>query len=185
MTIVVILAFIHSQWPLDPQADGDIPKVYAPGLAAVTDGIQFVDQNNQPFNTTFMANKIWLVNLFFTSCGGPCPIMTSQIKGVMDVEKKLHTLSISTDPDVDTPPVLKLYSEKYKVDASRWFMVRADAPTLMKFGHDILKLPIGEHPDAHSTRIVLIDGKGQIRGWYDSQSPDTRKSILRDLALIL
>ena len=110
--------------------------------------------------------------------------MTSQIKGVMEHEKNLHALSISTDPDVDTPPILKLYGEKFKADPSRWFMVRADAPTLMKFGQEILKLPIGERPDAHSTRIVLLDGQGKIRAWYDSQDPGIRKTILRDIAAL-
>ena len=182
--IVVSAAMIRTNWFSNANDADSVPKIYGPGLAAASSGITFIDQNGQSFNTTSMGNKIWLVNFFFTSCGGPCPFMTSQIKGVLEREKNLYALSISTDPDVDTPPILKLYGEKFKADPSRWFMVRTDAPTLMKFGQEILKLPIGEKPDAHSTRIVLLDGQGKIRAWYDSQDPGIRKTILRDIAAL-
>ena len=113
--IVVSAAMIRANWFSNANDADSVPKIYGPGLAAASNGITFIDQNGQSFNTTSMANKIWLVNFFFTSCGGPCPIMTSQIKGVMEHEKNLHALSISTDPDVDTPPILKLYGEKFRL----------------------------------------------------------------------
>jgi protein SCO1 len=177
-------AVICSYWLTNNAESSSTPRVFGPGLAASPSGINFIDQNGKPFNTASMTNNIWLVNFFFTSCSGPCPLMTSQIKGIMELNKDVHTLSISTDPDVDTPPILKIYGEKFKADPSRWFFTRADGATLMNFGQQILKLPVGEQPDAHSTRIVLLDGQGKIRGWYDSQDPKTRSTILRDIAAL-
>ena len=181
----MVAAAVVSHFWLGNNADADssgAPQVFGPGLAASSSGITFIDQNGRPFNTTAMADNFWLVNFFFTSCRGPCPIMSAQIKGIMELNKDVHALSISTDPDVDTPAILKIYRDQVKADPKRWFFARATGATLMKFGQEILKLPVGERPDAHSTRIVLLDGHGQIRGWYDSQDPKTRNTILRDLA---
>jgi len=132
----------------------------------------FTDQNGQPFSTAGMNGRMWLVNFFFTSCNGPCPLMTSKMAALMNEHPNLHALSLTTDPETDTTDVLKAYGEKFKADTKRWTMARSEEKNLERFGQDVLKLPVGETPDAHSTRIVLIDAKGQIRGWYDSQEPD-------------
>jgi protein SCO1 len=173
-----ILAYTHESITPRPTS---LP-IFGQGLAETSTGFVFEDQNGGTFNTKIMAKKIWLVNFFFTSCPGPCPLMTAQIAGVMAKNETIHALSITTDPETDTPSVLKTYAERFKADPSRWFMVRGDQPTIITFGRDVLKLPTGEAADAHSSRIVLIDGRGQIRAWYDSQDPELRKTILRDIS---
>ena len=106
--------------------------------------------------------------------------MTSQVASLLTKHSKLHALSLTTDPETDTVPVLKAYADKYKADPTRWAIVRGDEKTLQHFGQDVLKLPVGEVPDAHSARIVLIDSQGQIRGWYDSQDPKIVARISSD-----
>ncbi len=96
----------------------------------------------------------------------------------------LKALSLTTDPETDTVQVLKAYAEKFKADASRWTMARGEEKTLQQFGQDVLKLPVGEVPDAHSARIVLIDKMGQIRGWYDSQEPGFLAKLTTDLSSV-
>lgn len=142
----------------------------------------FTDQSGQRFSTSSMTGSVWLVSFFFTSCDGPCPLLNAQIAGIMAKTPDLKALSITTDPETDTIDVLRDYSQKFKADPNRWIFARTDEDNMVKFGQDILKLPVGEEPDAHSPRIVLIDKKGQIRGWYDSQEPNVRDVILRDLS---
>jgi protein SCO1/2 len=132
-----------------------------------------------------MAGKIWLVSFFFTSCDGPCPLLNAQVASILSKHKDLRALSITTDPDTDTTEVLAKYAQNFKADHSQWLFVRTDQDSMIKFGQNALKLPVGEEPDAHSPRIVLIDKNGQIRGWYDSQEPDVVKSISKDLESLL
>ena len=152
-----------------------------PVYGEMTGNYAFTGQDGQNFQTNSMLGSTWLVNFFFTSCHGPCPLMTSQIAAVMAKYPDLKALSLTTDPETDTVQVLKAYAEKFKANSDRWTMARGEGKTMQQFGQDVLKLPVGEVPDAHSARIVLIDKMGQIRGWYDSQEPGFSSKISADL----
>lgn len=151
----------------------------------ITGDYKFTASTGEPFSTASMKGKVWLVSFFFTSCDGPCPLLNAQIAAILAHSPYLYSLSITVDPDTDTQEVLQQYAAKFKSDPTRWFFVRTtDEVNMIKFGQEVLKLPVGEEPDAHSPRIVLIDDKGQIRGWYDSQEPKIRETILKDLKAI-
>lgn len=155
-----------------------------PVYGEMTGNYTFTDQEGQTFQTNSMRGQTWLVNFFFTSCHGPCPLMTSKIATVMTNFPNLRALSLTTDLETDTVEVLKDYSNKFKADPTRWTMARGQEKTLQHFGQDVLKLPVGEVPDAHSARVVLIDKLGQIRGWYDSQEPGFVAKLTADTRLI-
>lgn len=155
-----------------------------PVYGEMTGNYTFTGQDGQTFQTNSMLGSTWLVNFFFTSCQGPCPLMTSQIASVMAKYTDLKALSLTTDPDTDTVQVLKTYADKFKADSSRWTMARGEEKTMQQFGQDVLKLPVGEVPDAHSARIVLIDKMGQIRGWYDSQEAGFLAKLTTDLSSV-
>lgn len=157
------------------------PESHLPIYGQVTGTYKFTDQDGKEFDTKSMMGKVWLVHFFFTSCHGPCPIMTAQISGILSTIPKLNVLSVSTDPETDTSDVLKAYSAKLKTDTSHWTMAFGKMEIVKSFGQDILKLPVGETPDAHSSRIVLLDRQGMIRGWYDSQEPKTREQLITDI----
>ena len=155
-----------------------------PVYGEITGNYAFTAQDGRTFQTGSMLGQTWLVNFFFTSCNGPCPLMTSQIASIMTKFPELKALSLTTDPETDTVDVLKTYAQKFKADSNRWSMARGDEKTLQQFGQDVLKLPVGETPDAHSARVVLIDKKGQIRGGYDSQEPGFVEKLIGDTRLI-
>ena len=161
------------------------PPSELPEHGQLTGTFEFTDQQNDDFSTSEMAGHNWLVSFFFTSCDGPCPLLNAQVASILSKHKDLRALSITTDPDTDTTEVLAKYAQNFKADHSQWLFVRTDQDSMIKFGQNALKLPVGEEPDAHSPRIVLIDKNGQIRGWYDSQEPDVVKSISKDLESLL
>jgi protein SCO1/2 len=161
---------------------GIMPKPEVPVHGEITGEHRFTTSTGEIISTASMAGKIWLVSFFFTSCDGPCPLLNAQIAGILGKNSALHALSITTDPETDTEQVLKDYAAKFKADPSRWIFVRTDEENMINFGQDVLKLPVGEEPDAHSPRIALVDAKGQIRGWYDSQEPNVREILLKDIS---
>ncbi len=180
VTILLGIVLVARPWEYAGSA-GSPPPVYGELEGVYT----FHDQNGRDFQTATMTGQVWLVNFFFTSCQGPCPLLTAQIAGVMAKETSVHALSITTDPETDTQTVLQDYAKKFKADPNRWVFATADRAEMVSFGQSVLKLPVGESPDAHSPRIVLIDKQGKIRGWYDSQDPKVRDNILKDLKTIL
>jgi protein SCO1/2 len=156
-----------------------------PDHGQITGEYVFTDQDDEDFATSQMAGHVWLVSFFFTSCDGPCPLLNAQIAGILSKNNDVHALSITTDPETDTIEVLEKYAQSFKARREQWSFVRTDQDSMIKFGQTVLKLPVGEEPDAHSPRIVLIDKAGHIRGWYDSQEPNVVATITKDLKSIL
>ena len=84
---------------------------------------------NQDGKTTTLAdltNHVWVADIIFTRCAGPCPIITGHMKSLEDAlptngEPRLVTLT--TDPDFDTPAVMKNYGERFGADFSRWMFL--------------------------------------------------------------
>jgi protein SCO1/2 len=164
---------VHHAQPSTPQPVVDMP----PDHGRVEGEFVFTSQNNTPFTTSSMAGSTWLVSFFFTSCDGPCPFLNGQIAGYLTKFPDLQALSITTDPDTDTPDVLARYAQTFNIPGDRWTFAQTSKDQMIKYGQTVLKLPVGEEPDAHSPRIVLLDSSGHIRGWYDSQDSGDLKSL--------
>ena len=165
-----------------PSAESNVYGLVPPEPIAKA---RLVNQDHEPVTPDQLKGKVWLVNFFFTSCPGPCPIMTSKISGILKNHPKLHALSITSDPETDTPEVMKSYAAKFGADHKRWQFARGEQDEIKNFAVQVLKLPLGDEPDSHSARIALIDEKGQLRGWFDSQDSAETDRLNREVALSL
>jgi protein SCO1/2 len=97
----------------------------------------------------------------------------------------LHLVSFSVDPEKDTPAVLRGYAEKLQAEAGRWDFLTGAKSAIYKLSHDGFKLAVSDGSDAqglpvHSTRMVLVDRHGQIRGYYDATEPEAITKLLAD-----
>jgi protein SCO1/2 len=108
-----------------------------------------------------------LVTMFYTSCPHVCPMLISTIKltesKLSAAERAdLRVLTISIDPERDTPDTLLETLERHAVDTSRWSMVRSEPGDLRTiagvFDIKYKKLPDGEFN--HTARIILLDRDG-------------------------
>jgi len=108
-----------------------------------------------------------LVTMFYTSCPHVCPMLISTIEltesKLSAAERAdLRVLTISIDPERDTPETLLETLERHSTDTSRWSMVRSEPGDLRTiagvFGIKYKKLPDGEFN--HTARIVLLDRDG-------------------------
>jgi cytochrome oxidase Cu insertion factor (SCO1/SenC/PrrC family) len=148
---------------------------------------QLINQNGQPFGSAQLAGKIWIADFIFTSCRGPCPLISSRMG---ELQKPLentdvHLISFTVDPETDTPEVLRGYAEKLQADTNRWDFLTGPKSAIYKLSHDGFKLAVSDGSDAegipvHSTRMVLVDRRGQIRGYYDALEPDGMTKLLAD-----
>jgi protein SCO1/2 len=125
--------------------------------------------DNKPFQSKNLQGSVWVVYFFFSSCSGPCPILNQR---VADVQKdlpteNLHFVGISVDPETDTPAILNTFGKRYNRNPSRWSMVRVSEDSLASVAATGFMLGSPEDPALHSTRLVVVDKQGQIRGFYD------------------
>ena len=148
---------------------------------------QFINQNGQPFGSAQLTGKIWIGDFVYTTCPGPCPMISSRMSELQKPLEKtdVHLISFSVDPEKDTPDVLRSYAERLQAELGRWDFLTGPKSAIYRLSHDGFKLPISDGSDAegipvHSTRIVLVDRHGAIRGYYDATEPDAITKLLAD-----
>jgi cytochrome oxidase Cu insertion factor (SCO1/SenC/PrrC family) len=148
---------------------------------------QLTNQNGQPFGAAQLSGKIWIADFIYTTCPGPCPMISSRMSELQKPLGKtdVHLVSFSVDPEKDTPAVLRGYAEKLQAEPGRWDFLTGPKSEIYKLSHDGFKLAVSDGSDAlglpvHSTRMVLVDRHGQIRGYYDATEPEAITKLLAD-----
>jgi protein SCO1/2 len=107
--------------------------------------------------------------------------MTRQMKEVQEAlppGSRAQLVTLTTDPDFDTPPVLKAYAERFQADTNRWILLTGAKREIAKLAIDSLKLTaIEKKPEeresprdlfVHSTLFVIADKQGQLRGVFET-----------------
>ncbi len=145
---------------------------------------QLVDQAGQPFDSRSLNGHVWVANFIYTTCTGPCPMMSSQMHlvqvstaGSPDVK----LVSFTVDPAHDTPTVLAAYAKHFKYDPSRWHFLTGGMDRLNDIGLRGFKLNSVDGHLSHSTRFVLVDRKQRIRGYYLSAEDGFLPRLVHDV----
>jgi protein SCO1/2 len=165
-------------------------------------GFALTNQNGQPVTLADLRGKVWLADIIFTTCPGPCRQMTREMKDIQDAlppgpEPKL--ISLTTFPTMDTPPILKAYGEKFGVDFNRWSFLTGTKAEIAQLATNSLGLvAVPKDPSAqespydlfiHSTYFVLMDRQSRLRAVYQTVGDgidfnDVKKQILQDVAAL-
>ncbi len=153
---------------------------------------QLTNQHGQSFGSAQLGGRIWIADFVFTSCAGPCPIISSRMSEMQKPlrDKDVHLVSFTVDPDRDTPEVLQGYAEKLHAQPNRWDFLTGPRAALYDISRTGFKLGVSDGSDeagvpVHSTRMVLVDRKGTIRGYYDALAPDAVTKVLADASHLL
>lgn len=159
---------------------------------AAVPAARFTDQTGAPLAPSDLRGKLWVANFIFTRCAGPCPIMTARMS---ELNRKLGAnnrdvtlVSFSVDPDYDSPSVLKDYAERNNADPKRWKFLTAPKPEMERFVVKGMLQALdkdNENLPVHSTRFVLVDREGMIRGFRDGNDPDVTDQLLMDIGDLL
>ena len=144
----------------------------------------FYDQEGQLFNKNRLVNKITVLDFMFTSCTGPCPLMTSnmatlyqEFRNVMEVQ----FVSVTVDPFIDSESKLKEYADFVGVDDDRWQFIRSDLESTKDLKQNGFMLYAGELPQGHAIKFVLIDQDGNIRKYFDGTDEASLAVLRKDI----
>ena len=153
---------------------------------------QLVNQEGRFFDSSQLVGKIWIADFIYTTCPGPCPMISMRMSELQKPLEKtdVHLVSFSVDPEKDTPEVLRVYAEKLQADPKRWDFLTGPKSAIYKLSHDGFKLAVSDGSDAegipvHSTRMVLVDRHSEIRGYYEATQADAVTKLLADTSHLL
>lgn len=145
---------------------------------------QLTAQTGQPFDSKSLEGHVWVADFFFTSCPGPCPMMSQKLAEIQrqtaDVPD-VKIVSFTVDPATDTPPVLSAYAKHYKADPARWFFLTGAQTALDDIGRNGFKLNSVDGGNVHSTRFALVDRRMQVRGYYSTDDDGFMPKLIRDI----
>lgn len=154
---------------------------------------QFINQDSLPISNSFTDGKIWVAHYFFTTCPTICPAM---ISGISDVQEKfknneeLKIISLTVNPETDTPNVLKNYAELRNIDTKQWQLVTGDKKILYRFARKGLFIEATDGDGSandfiHSEKLVLIDRDNRIRGYYDGTESVDVNLLINDIQRLI
>jgi cytochrome oxidase Cu insertion factor (SCO1/SenC/PrrC family) len=206
-----------------------------------------IDQSGRPVRRVDLEERTWITSFMFTNCPDECPLMTAamaRLQSELAHASALRLVSITVDPEHDTPAVLSQYAERFNADLGRWLFLTGDKRAIYRLAREGFRLGIADpaelsypspvqgntlgdsrslldrppssflgrtlgwtqnfrgwsryvEPAAafadhgrakdplHSTRIVLVDRRAQIRGYYDSREEAALQRLRQHLQMLL
>lgn len=143
-----------------------------------------VDEHARPFGSERLAGRVYVASFIYTYCSGPCPNITKKMAEIQHRSRSLgdafHLVTITVDPENDTPERLSEYAKKIPSSPTRWSFLTGpekDIEGLVKNG---FKLASGID---HSAYLVLVDQHGRVRGYYEATDAGV-DAVLRDAGVL-
>ncbi len=142
------------------------------------------DSEGHSFDSDALRGKVWVADFIYTSCPGPCPLMTAEMHRVqrqVSGEADVQLVSISVDPQHDTPAVLNEFAHRFGGPANDWVFLTGSPRTVHLLAYDTFHVGDVIANMDHSTKFVLVDKRGDIRGYYSSADPAGITAMFKDL----
>src|SRR6266481_3100683 len=160
------------------------------------DDFSLTERSGKKVERSDLSGKVWVAAFIFTRCAGPCAQVSANMARLQQQlagKAGVVLVSFTVDPEYDKPNVLALYADRYDADAERWlFLTEQESevyPLIVNSFH--LGVVKSEGPDQkpgyevdHSTKMVLVDGQGRIRGYFDGTDPDALPPLLERIEVL-
>lgn len=150
-----------------------------------------VNRDGRQVDSVELIGSPWIADFIFTRCALSCPRMTERMLGLEALEPGgVRRVSFSVDPEYDSPQVLQLYADSWGISDPEWLFLTGEKDSIQRLVTEGFKLGLDDEPPPgaaspdepilHSTRFVLVDGTGVIRGYYDAFRPEELNRLARD-----
>jgi protein SCO1/2/putative membrane protein len=178
-----------------PPVTVQMPSALAPKDVWDPNGIEdfaFTERSGRTVTKADLLGKPWAVCFVFTRCAGPCLQITGQMNKLQgwlkDADVRLVTITV--DPDYDTPEVLQNYAKAFNADPERWLFLTGDKEKIYHLIINSFKMPVKEMTGEdrkpgwevlHSTNILHVDARGRVVGKYNGAKDAEVASLRRAL----
>ena len=205
--ILVVPAFLFLMAHIMGENHFDLPRKFPLGVdSTVVDGttvidtvyhtvgpFEFLDENGKVFSSSELKGHLSVVSFIFTNCKMECTLITSNLTRVSQSfinDDNVKLLSFTVDPGFDSPNVLKEYKAMYDIDNDNWkFLSGKDKSYTYNVLQKQFYATAVEDADKnigfiHSQKIVLIDGEGVIREYYEGTDPDQIDELISAIEIL-
>lgn len=145
----------------------------------------FLDQNGRRFESKTLDGKLWVGSIFFSTCPSTCRAQNLKV-GELQTRyegKDVEFVSITCDPEIDTPPTLNGYASKFSADAERWHFLTGDLDLIKRVGGNRFGITVDDK--VHSDRLVLFDREGKRVNSFRSLEVDQFEALKKEIDRLL
>jgi len=184
---------------MPPPRHGGWDQKGAQGLAdfGPVPDFSLTERSGKPLTLRDLDGHVWVANFMYTSCKDTCPLQSAALAGFQaqwNPGQQVKFVSISVDPERDTPAVLSSYADRFGADPQRWFFLTGPKETIYQLAREGFRVSaapaetttgVDDNDFIHSARFVLVDGKARIRGYYPSNEPEALRQLGHDVRILL
>ena len=163
-----------------------------PVLGIVPD-FELTERSGRTIEKSDLLGSVWVASFIFTRCATSCPMAVTQLAGLQsDLPEQVRLVSITVDPEHDSPQVLAEFAERVGANVDRWLFLTGEKSFIYRSIREGFHLSVQENDDAapgwevtHSPRFALVDTKGRIRGYYESSDQQDLERLRADVHRLL
>jgi protein SCO1/2/putative membrane protein len=152
---------------------------------------RLVERSGRAVTDADLADRVWVASFVFTHCPLSCPRISSVMKGLQGRFEGtgVRLVSVTVDPERDTPEVLADYARRFGADPDRWWFLTGPKPEVVDLITGRFKLGLqansaadqeaGAEAFSHSERLALVD-RGKAVGFFDSTDPEAVAALVAE-----
>ncbi len=194
LVLIAVVLVVRVSGPGRPLVHAGVASEELPKMSIVP-AFALTERSGKTITNHDLAGKVWVADFVYTTCPGPCPMITAGMAKLEDAvanDPQVQLVTFTVDPQTDTPQVLAKYADQFGADPNRWWFLTGPEKAVYDLIGNGFHLAVqdnrnqppqeGQFTVTHSTYLALVDGDGTVRGYYDGTGADVRANLLRDIA---
>jgi protein SCO1/2 len=155
---------------------------------------KFQTHNGDSLELDSLYGNIYVADFFFATCPGICPKMSNSLERIQEAfvrDRNFKIVSFSVDPARDTLEALRRYANQHNAIPGKWYFLRNSKETIYNLAKNGFFITARDDEDGgpeafiHSEKLVLVDQKGNIRGYYSGVDSNRVSQLMGDIVLLL
>lgn len=183
----LVIAGVAAAFLAEPSGGSPAPPAPSMALPVYSRVPEFTltNQLGAPVRLADLRGQVWLADIIFTRCPGPCRRMTRQmaeLQALLPAAQPVKLVTLTTDPEYDSPEMLRRFGDQFQADAARWWFLTGTKDEIRNVAVAGLKFAALEKDPAkresendlfiHATLLALVDKQGQVRATFQTHEED-------------
>ena len=148
-----------------PRVGGDRPLDQLGNFGVVPE-FTLTERSERRVTRNDLLGRVWVVNFFYASCLDTCPLQSAEMANLqrdLADSPDVRLVSISVDPDHDTPEMLRAYAQRFGADPGRWLFLTGEKAAIVRLAQDGFHLSVVEPGAAQSQKSPPLSRHRQAR----------------------
>lgn len=144
------------------------------------------DEAGAEYSSEDLRGKIWVADFIYTTCSTVCPVISRNLANVFHEYRdnpKVALVSITIDPEHDTPQALAKFKESLAIHSDAWRFLTGEKAKIEELA--VRGFKVASEGLLHTDKFILVDQDGRVRGYYGGMERDETLRLLEDVAVLL